>query len=108
MDDSEKKIRQEDCNEDSLGSGILTLTNKRIAFDKTRGRIMDFSKKFGETVVNVTLDNVIKVWKEGWFIKKVCITVKDDDNQKDYKFGVLSTGSWLDTLEETLEEFKSQ
>ena len=108
MDDSEKKIRQEDCNEDSLGSGILTLTNKRIAFDKTRGRIMDFSKKFGETVVNVALDNVIKVWKEGWFIKKVCITVKDDDNQKDYKFGVLSTGSWLDTLEETLEEFKNQ
>jgi hypothetical protein len=45
MEDSEKKIRQEDCNEDTLGSGILTLTNKRIAFDKTRGRIADFSKK---------------------------------------------------------------
>jgi hypothetical protein len=72
MEDSEKKIRQEDCNEDSLGSGILTLTNKRIAFDKTKGRIMDFSKKFGETVV------------------------------------VLSNGSWLDTLQETLEEFKNQ
>lgn len=108
MEDSEKKIRQEDCNEDSLGSGILTLTNKRIAFDKTRGRIMDFSKKFGETVVNVTLDNVIKVWKEGWFMKKVCVTVKDDGEQKDYKFGVLSNGSWLDTFEETLEEFKNQ
>ncbi len=61
MDDSEKKIRQEDCSEDSLGSGILTLTNKRIAFDKTRGRIMDFSKKFGETVVNAPLENVTKV-----------------------------------------------
>ena len=42
MDESEKKIRQEDCNEDSLGSGILTLTNKRVAFDKKKGRIMDF------------------------------------------------------------------
>jgi hypothetical protein len=108
MEDSEKKIRQEDCNEDSLGSGILTLTNKRIAFDKTRGRIMDFSKKFGETVVNAPLDSVTKVWKEGWFIKKVCITVKDEEGQKDYKFGVLSNGSWLDTLQETLEEFKNQ
>jgi len=108
MEDSEKKIRQEDCNEDSLGSGILTLTNKRVAFDKTRGRIMDFSKKFGETVINAPLENVSKVWKEGLFMKKVCITVKDEDVQKDYKFGVLSNGSWLETLEETLEEFKNQ
>ena len=83
MDDSEKKIRQEDCSEDSLGSGILTLTNKRIAFDKTRGRIMDFSKKFGETVVNAPLENVTKVWKEGFVMKKVCITVKDEAGQKD-------------------------
>ena len=30
----EKKIKQEDCSEDELGAGILTLTNKRTAFDK--------------------------------------------------------------------------
>ncbi len=108
MEDSEKKIRQEDCNEDSLGSGILTLTNKRIAFDKTRGRIMDFSKKFGETVINVPLENVNKVWKEGMFMKKVCISVKDENGQKDYKFGVLSNGSWLETFQEALEDFKNQ
>jgi len=108
MEDSEKKIRQEDCNEDSLGSGILTLTNKRIAFDKTRGRIMDFSKKFGETVINVPLENVNKVWKEGMFMKKVCVSVKDENGQKDYKFGVLSNGSWLETLQEALEDFKNQ
>ena len=107
MDESEKKIRQEDCNEDSFGSGILTLTNKRVAFDKTRGRIMDFSKKFGETVLNAPLEKVSKVWKEGLFMKKVCITVKEKEDQKDYKFGVLSNGSWLHTLEKTLEEFKN-
>ena len=61
MEDSEKKIRQEDCSEDSLGPGILTLTNKRVAFDKTRGRIMDFAKKFGETVINVPLNDVTKL-----------------------------------------------
>ena len=68
MEKPEKKIRQEDCNEDSLGQGILTLTNKRIAFDKTRGRIMDFAKKFGETVLNVPLEDVTQVWKEGRFM----------------------------------------
>ncbi len=83
MDEDEKKIRQEDCHEDSLGAGILTVTNKRIAFDKTRGRIMDFSKKFDETVINTRLNDVIKVWKEGWLMKKVCVTVQDGDGQKD-------------------------
>jgi len=52
MADSEKKIRQEDCSEDTFGSGILTVTNKRIAFDKTKGRIMDFSKKFPKSPNN--------------------------------------------------------
>jgi hypothetical protein len=108
MEDSEKKIRQEDCSEDSLGPGILTLTNKRVAFDKTRGRIMDFAKKFGETVIDVPLNDVIKVWKEGLFMKKVCIKVKTDDGEKDYKFGVFSNGSWLGTLQDTLEDNKNQ
>jgi hypothetical protein len=108
MESSEKKIRQEDCNEDSLGQGILTLTNKRIAFDKTRGRIMDFAKKFGETVLNVSLGDVTEVWKEGRFMKKVCIKVKTAEGEKDYKFGVFSTGSWLETLQEALKDFKNQ
>ena len=108
MEESEKKIRQEDCNEDSLGPGILTLTNKRVAFDKTRGRIMDFAKKFGETVINVPLNDVTKVWKEGIFMKKVCVRVKTDEGEKDYKFGVFSNGSWLKTLQDTLEENKNQ
>ncbi len=108
MEEGEKRIRQEDCNEDTLGAGILTVTNKRIAFDKTRGRIMDFSKKFDETVINTPLNEVIKVWKEGLFMKKVCITLKDRDSQKDYKFGVFSNGSWLETLQEAIEDFKNQ
>ena len=45
---AEKKLKQEDCHEDNLGQGVLTLTSKRIAFDKTRSRIMDFSKHMGE------------------------------------------------------------
>ena len=54
MEEGEAKIRQEDCKI-NLGQGVLTLTNKRVAFDKTRGRIMDFAKKFGDTVLDVQL-----------------------------------------------------
>ena len=50
MDDGENKVKQEDCSEDKLGPGILTLTNKRLAFDKTQARIMDFTKRMGDTV----------------------------------------------------------
>jgi len=41
-------------------------------------------------------------------MKKVCIRIKDNDGQKDYKFGVFSNGSWLKTLQEAIEEFKNQ
>ena len=96
----EKRILQEDCSEDILGSGILTLTSKRIAFDKTRGRIADFSKKFGDTVIDVKLDDIDSVWKEGWLMKKICIRVKLDT--KTYKFGVFSNRKWLKTIQKAL------
>ena len=54
----EKRIKQEDCNEDNLGPGILTLTNKRLAFDKTKSRIMDFTKRMGETVLDCTENRI--------------------------------------------------
>lgn len=108
MEESEKKIRQEDCSEDFFGPGILTVTNKRIAFDKTRGRIMDFSKKFGDTVIDVSLSNVIQMWKEGLLMKKVCFKAKTGEGEKTFKFGVFNTGSWLETLQDAVEECKNQ
>jgi len=96
MDPDEKRVRQEDCNEDSLGIGILTLTNKRVAFDKKHSRVMDFSGSIGKTIL---------VWKEGLLMKKVCFTAKIDDGEKTYKFGVFSNGSWRKTFEKTLENF---
>ena len=59
-------------------------------------------------MIDVPLENIVKVWKEGLFMKKVCISVKENSEQKDYKFGVLSNGGWLETLQDTLEEFKNQ
>lgn len=101
MEEGEKKIRQEDCHEDSLGAGILTLTNRRIAFDRTRARIMDFSKHMGETLIDVPLSDIKKVWKEGLLMKKTCIQVGSDS--KVYKFGVLSPGGWTDAIQDAMD-----
>jgi len=108
MEEGEKRIKQEDCSEDDLGAGILTLTNKRLAFDKTNARIMDFSKNFGETVMEFSLDKITKTWKEGLFIKKVCFTVKTDKDEKTFKFGVFNTKDWLKNIDKTVTEYKNQ
>lgn len=106
MDKGEKKIKQEDCSEDSLGPGILTLTNKRLAFDKTNARIMDFSKHFGDTVLDVSLKDVTKTWKEGLFIKKVCFTATTEKGEESFKFGVFNTKGWLKTIDTQIKECK--
>lgn len=100
MEEGERRLRQEDCSEDALGSGILTLTNHRIAFDKTRARLMDFSKHIGETIMESPLSDVKEVWKEGLLMKKVCIRTQDG---KTYKFGVLNSGGWTDAIQDALD-----
>jgi len=108
MEEGEKRLKQEDCSEDNLGSGILTLTNKRLAFDKTQSRMMDFSKRFGDTVIDVKLNDVIKTWKEGRLMKKVCFTSKTNEGEKTFKFGVFNTKDWLKNIESAIEDYKSQ
>ena len=108
MEEGEKRLKQEDCNEDTLGSGILTLTNKRLAFDKTSSRIMDFSKRFGDTVFDIKLQDVVKTWKEGRLMKKVCFTAKVDNDEKTFKFGVFNTKDWLKNIESAIENDKNQ
>ena len=107
MEDGEKRLKQEDCSEDGLGSGILTLTNKRLAFDKTRARMMDFSKHMGDTILDIKLDNVTKTWKEGLLMKKVCFIVKTDEGEKTYKFGVFNTKSRLKSIDEAVGNYKN-
>jgi len=108
MEKGEKRIKQEDCSEDKLGAGILTLTNKRLAFDKTNARIMDFSKNFGDTVLDVSLNNVTKTWKEGLLMKKVCFTAKTDEGEQTFKFGVFNTKSWVKIIDQTISDSKNQ
>ena len=108
MEKGENRIKQEDCSEDKLGAGILTLTNKRLAFDKTNARIMDFSKHFGDTVLDISLGDVIKTWKEGLLMKKVCFTVKTNEGEQTFKFGVFNTKDWTKTIEKQIDEYKNQ
>ena len=107
MEKDEHRIKQEDCSEDSLGVGILTLTNKRLAFDKTRARIMDFSKHMGDTVLDIPLNDIVKTWKEGLLMKKICFTAKTDEGEKTFKFGVFNTKNWLKTIEKSIDEIKN-
>ena len=108
MDADEKRISQEDCNEDAIGIGILTLTNKRVAFDKKESRVMDFTATIGDTVLNVPLENITKVWKEGLLMKKECFTAKTKDGENTYKFGVFNNGGWLKTFKKTLENLHAK
>lgn len=107
MEKGENRIKQEDCAEDNLGAGILTLTNRRLAFDKTNARIMDFSKHFGDTILDIKLEDVIKVWKEGLLMKKVCFTAKTNEGEETFKFGVFNTKDWTKSIEKQIDEIKN-
>lgn len=86
----EKVVLDEDCAEDKLRSGILVLTDKRIVFQKTQGRMATLSKKEGEVVLEIPLDKIMSVKSEGFLVKKLVITSGDQT----YKFGVFSNGKW--------------
>jgi len=62
----------------------------------------------GETVLDVPLEDVIKTWKEGLLMKKVCFTAKIGKEEQTYKFGVFNTKGWLKTIEKTIEEKTKQ
>jgi hypothetical protein len=86
----EKVILDEDCAEDTLRSGILVLTDRRLVFQKTQGRMATLSKKDGEVVLDIPLNKITAVKAEGFLVKKVVVVSGDQT----YKFGVYSNGKW--------------
>jgi len=86
----EKMLLDEDCAEDKLKSGILILTNQRIVFQKTQGRMATLSKKEGDVVLDMPFNKISSVRSEGFLVKKLVITSGDQV----YKFGVLNNGKW--------------
>lgn len=87
----EKILLDEDCSEDKLKSGILLLTDHRLVFQRTQGRIATLSKKETEVVLDVPLDKISAVRSEGFLVKKLVVIVAEDQI---YKFGVFNNGRW--------------
>jgi hypothetical protein len=99
----EKLILQEDCSEDHLKNGLLTLTNQRIFFEKTEGTLATLSKRTGELLVDTSLNEIKESKKEGFLIKKVVIITIHDDV---YKFGVLNNSKWTREIEKLRSSIK--
>ena len=91
----EKLVIEEDCSEVKLGSGILSLTNQRIIFEKTEGNLTTLNKKIGNVLLNSTLDKLGKVNSEGFILTKVVVEI---GNSK-YKFSVFNSKKWAKKIE---------
>ena len=88
--EGEKVVFQEDCAEDDLKSGVLTLTSQRLLFEKTEGKMTTLWKEAGDLILNIDLHKISNVEARGFLIAKVVISV----GEYIYKFGVLNTGKW--------------
>lgn len=102
---NEKIILLEDCSEDKLKSGILTLTNKKIVFEKTKGRIVTLSKKLIDEKVEIKFNEISNVKSEGLIIKKLVLVLK---NSSVYKFGVLGTGRWVKEIQIQIDKHNNR
>lgn len=99
----EKLILQEDCSEDHLKNGLLTLTNQRIFFEKTEGTLATLSKRTGELLLDISLNEIKESKTEGFLLKKVVIITIHDDI---YKFGVLNNSKWAKEIEKSRSNIK--
>lgn len=86
----EKVLRDEDCAEDKLRNGLLFLTDRRLVFQKTQGRLATLSKKEGDIVLDIPLAKISSVRAEGFIVKKLVVVSGDQT----YKFGVFNNGKW--------------
>ena len=75
----EKLVLQEDCYEDHLKNGLLTLTNQRLLFEKTEGTLATLSKRTGELLLNIPLVKIKASKGEGFLLKKVVVITLQND-----------------------------
>jgi hypothetical protein len=99
---NEKNVLFEDCSEDTLKSGILTLTTRKLAFEKTKGRIATLSKELLGEKIEFELKDITQARSEGRIIKKLVIEL--NDSNKTYKFGVLNPGNWVKEIKLQMED----
>ena len=99
---NEKNVLFEDCSEDTLKSGILTLTNRKLAFEKTKGRIATLSKELLGEKIEFELKDITQARSEGRIIKKLVIEL--NNSNKTYKFGVMNPGNWVKEIKLQIED----
>jgi hypothetical protein len=99
--DGEEVLHQEDCAEDRLKSGILTLTNQRLLFEKTEGKMATLWKEPGDLLLDIDLTKISGVEARGFLIAKVAVSV----GQQNYKFGVLNPGRWEKLIRRQVASF---
>ena len=99
---NEKIILQEDCSEDNLKNGILILTNKKTIFEKTKGRMITLTKKLLSEKLEIEFNQISKIKSEGIIIKKLVLIL---ENNKIYKFGVLSPGKWVKEIQIQMDKY---
>ena len=87
-------VLQEDCSEEKLKNGILTLTNQRIVFQNTKGSLATLSKKLDSLMLDIELNSIKSVRTEGLVITKLVIST---DN-KILKFSVFNTKKWAQEI----------
>lgn len=87
----EKVVLGEDCAEDKLRSGVLILTDRRLVFQKTQGRMATLSKKEGEIALDIPVEKISEANSEGFLVKK--LVVKSEGQT--FKFGVFNNGKWV-------------
>lgn len=95
---SEKLILEEDCAENKLGNGILSLTNQRLIFEKTEGQLATLSKKVGALLLNIALNEIESVKSEGVILTKVVVVT----NAKEFKFSVFNSGKWAKEIQKQI------
>ena len=98
----EKIVLQEDCSEDNLKNGILTLTNKQLVFEKTKGRMITLSKKLLTEKLEIKFHEISNIKSEGIIIKKLVLVLKNDTI---YKFGVLNPKNWAKEIQIQIDKY---
>ena len=94
----EKLVLQEDCYEDNLKNGLLTLTNQRLLFEKTEGTLATLSKRTEELLLDIPLIDIKASKAEGFLLKKVVVITLQNNI---YKFGVLSNSKWAKEIQKS-------
>ncbi len=85
-----------------MKSGILTLTNRKLAFEKTKGRIATLSKELLGEKIEFELKDIAQARSEGRIIKKLVIELNNSNNT--YKFGVMNPGNWVKEIKLQIED----